>query len=230
MIARASHRPLAPRLSTALAAALAVLACQASSTAAEVPPTPQVDLPRAAGLQTAVFAAGCFWCVEAVFEATIGVTEVVSGYAGDSEAKAKYDLVAAGKTRHAEAVRITYDPAKVSYGQLLQVLFLTHDPTTLDRQGPDHGHQYRSAIFYASPEEKRVAEAYLAQLTAAKTYGSQKIVTTLEPLETFYVAEAYHQDFVRRSPGHAYVRAWAFPKLAKLREKLPELTKVEGKE
>lgn len=203
-------------------------ACAEPSYAAAPLPKPAQDLPAAGTKATAVFAAGCFWCVEAVFEAVEGVTEVVSGYAGDASANAKYDAVSAGRTRHAEAVRITYDPTKISYGRLLQVLFTTHDPTTLDRQGPDAGHQYRSAIFFASPAERDVAAAYLAQLTAAKSFRAP-IVTTLEPLTEFFAAEEYHQDFVARHPDHGYVRAWVPGKMKKLLENVPDVVKkVKG--
>jgi peptide-methionine (S)-S-oxide reductase len=189
------------------------------------PPTPTVDLRATAAGETrqAVFAAGCFWCVEAVFEAVEGVLEVESGYAGGTKDTAVYDKVSAGATRHAEAVRITYD-ARVTYGQLLRVFFATHDPTTRDRQGPDWGPQYRSAIFFADSEEKRIARAYIEQLQQGKIFPSA-IVTTLEPLDAFFPAEKYHQDFVVRHPEHPYVRRWALPKLEKLRKTLPELVR-----
>lgn len=189
-------------------------------------PAAKLDLapPKPGPTRTVVLGMGCFWCSEAVFEHVKGVTEVVSGYAGDSKDKADYDLVSAHKTNHAEVIQVTYDPAKISYATLLRVFFTTHDPTTLDRQGPDSGHQYRSAIFYANDEEKKIAEAYIAQLDAAKTFGS-KIVTTLEPLKEFYPAEDYHQNFVARNPNHGYVRMWALPKLEKLKTKLPEVAK-----
>jgi len=189
-------------------------------------PAPKVDLPLAStgGAKTAVLAMGCFWCSEAVFEAVQGVSDVVSGYAGDTKDKATYDQVSAHSTKHAESVRITYDPAKISYGTLLRVFFTTHNPTTLDRSGPDTGHQYRSAIFYANDDEKRVAEAYIKQLTEAKVF-SDPIVTTLEPLKEFFPAEEYHQNFVKRHPDHPYVEANSIPKLEKLRTKLPALVK-----
>lgn len=190
-------------------------ACVPSSQAADRLPAPATGLSAETGARTAVFAAGCFWCVEAVFEAIDGVRDVVSGYAGGKKGTAAYRKVASGATRHAEAVRIRYDPTRVRYAELLHVLFSTHDPTTKDRQGPDRGPQYRSTIFYASAEEKRVAEAYISQLNRAKVFR-RPIVTTLEPLEAFYVAEDYHQDFVRRNPEHPYVRQWALPKVAKV--------------
>lgn len=214
----------------AVAAGLLILSflsssCERTTEAAEPPPKPAIDLPAAktGEVRTAVFAAGCFWCVEAVFEQIAGVREVTSGYAGGTKESAHYETVGAGKTDHAESVRVTYDD-KVTYGQLLRVLFTTHDPTTLDRQGPDHGRQYRSAIFYASEDEKKVAEAYIRQLDAAKVFP-KPIVTKLEPLNGFYPAEGYHQDFVARNPDHPYVQMWSRPKLEKLAHNLPELLK-----
>ncbi len=188
-------------------------------------PIPARDLPRAADsepTETVVLAGGCFWCVEAVFESLTGVQAVVSGYAGGSADDAKYDSVSAGRTRHAEAVRITYDPAMISYGTLLRVFFTAHDPTQLDRQGPDRGSQYRSAVFYANDDEKQVAADYITQLTESGLFR-KPIVTRLEKLETFHPAEAYHQDFVRRNPDHGYVRAWVPQKLAKVKKSYPEL-------
>jgi peptide-methionine (S)-S-oxide reductase len=162
--------------------------------------------------------------VEAVFEPLEGVKEVVSGYAGGSADDATYDRVSSGRTAHAEAVRVTYDPKVVSYATLLHVLFSTHDPTTKDRQGPDHGPQYRSAIFFAGPEERAVAEAYVKQLDAARAFRAP-VVTTFEPLTAFHPAEAYHQDFVARHPDHPYVRQWVPAKLAKLRDGFREALK-----
>jgi len=171
--------------------------------------------------QSAVFAAGCFWCVEAVFQELDGVLEVESGYAGDSAQTANYKKVCEGTTNHAEAVRIVFDPTRISYGQLLKVFFATHDPTQLNRQGPDAGRQYRSAIFYAGDEQKRVAEAYIRQLEEEKAFP-RKIVTTLEPLKAFYPAEDYHQDFAQRNPNHPYITHWAIPKVAKVRKEFVE--------
>jgi peptide-methionine (S)-S-oxide reductase len=188
-------------------------------------PEPATDIKGAAGRQTAVLAGGCFWCTEAVFEGLAGVEKVVSGYAGGDAKTAHYDLVSAGSSKHAEAIEITYDPAKISYGTLLKVFFaVAHDPTTKDRQGPDWGRQYRSAIFYKDAEEKRVAEAYIRQLDAAKAFG-RPIVTEVGALEKFYPAEEYHQDFVKRNPSHGYVRVNALPKLAKLKTQFPALLK-----
>ena len=206
-----------------LGLALVAVGCGRSAHAVDQWPEPKVDLPAPEGepgqTRTAVLAAGCFWCVEAMFEPVAGVTEVVSGYAGGSEAEAQYELVSRGSTDHAEAVRVTYDPAKVSYGDLLRVFFATHDPTTKDRQGPDWGRQYRSTIFYADEDEKRVAEAYIGQLNEAKVFD-KKIVTTLEPLKDsgFYPAEKYHQDFVKNNPDHPYVRQWVPDKIKKLQK------------
>src|SRR4051794_4654054 len=160
-------------------------------------PKAVVDLPgsKAGEKGTLVLAGGCFWCVEAVFEKLEGVTDVTSGYAGGTKETATYEQVSSGGTDHAESVRITYDPARISYGTLLRVFFTIFDPTTLNRQGPDSGRQYRTAIFYANEEERRVAEAYIKQLTEAKVF-EQPIVTALEPLKEFYPAEGYHQDYV----------------------------------
>lgn len=164
-----------------------------------------------------VLAGGCFWCVEAVFEELDGVIEAVSGYAGGSKETANYKEVAAGKTKHAEAVRIIFDPNKISYEELLQIHFATHDPTQLNRQGNDIGPQYRSAIFYANEREKALAEAIIEDLTDAKAF-SRPIVTTLEPLTEFYVAEAYHQNYVCENPMQGYVRGVALPKVEKVRK------------
>lgn len=191
-------------------------------------PKPGLDLPAPAAdekTRVAVFGGGCFWCVEAVFEQLDGVLDVVSGYAGDGPDNAKYDLVSSGLTRHAEVVRIEYDPHKISYGQLLHVFFATHDPTTKDRQGPDWGPQYRSAIFFANDDEKRVAEAYIAQLNDAKVFP-RPIVTTLEPIGAgFFPAEKYHQDFARLNPAHPYIRQWSDAKVEKVRKTFPEKLK-----
>ena len=170
------------------------------------------------GTQTAVFAGGCFWCVEGVFEHLDGVNAVVSGYAGGSAGTAHYESVSSGSTDHAEVVQISYDPQRISYGKLLKVFFtVAHDPTQLDRQGPDTGRQYRSAIFFQSGDEKQAAQTYIRQLEEAKVFD-QPIVTKLEPLGTFYPAEDYHQDFVQHNPNHPYVRMHALPKVKKVRQ------------
>jgi peptide-methionine (S)-S-oxide reductase len=170
-----------------------------------------------------VLAGGCFWCTEAVFEQLAGVEEVVSGYAGGSAATADYRSVSSGSTDHAESIRITYDPARISYGQLLEVFFLAaHDPTQLDFQWPDHGRQYRSTIFYRDDAQKEVAQDYIRRLDEAGVFD-RPVVTTLEPLETFYPAEDYHQDYVRLNPVDGYVRTYARPKLKKVRKLFPRL-------
>jgi peptide-methionine (S)-S-oxide reductase len=193
--------------------------------AADVP-APTVDLPAGAGHQAvAVVAGGCFWGVEAVFEHLKGVTDVVSGYAGGSANTAHYEMVGTGRTGHAESVQISYDPTQISYGKLLQVFFeVAHDPTQLNRQGPDEGTQYRSAIFYQSEEQKRVAEAYIKQLTEARAFR-HPIVTKVVPLPAFYPAEEYHQNFIARNPGNPYVMYNDLPKLSQLKKKFPELAK-----
>ena len=172
----------------------------------------------------AVFAGGCFWCVEAVFEELEGVIEAVSGYVGGAPDTATYGEVSSGSTKHAEAVRIVYDPSKISYEQLLTVHFATHDPTTLNRQGADVGPQYRSAIFYANDEEKKTAAKVIAK-EQKKLSDGKRIVTTLEPLGLFHEAEAKHQDFVRINPRQGYVRAVALPKVEKVRSKFPDKLK-----
>ncbi|MBI3267791.1 MAG: bifunctional methionine sulfoxide reductase B/A protein [Planctomycetes bacterium] len=174
-----------------------------------------------------VVAGGCFWCVEAVFDQIEGVLDVQSGYAGGAADTANYKAVCTGNTGHAEAVKLVYDPAKVSFEELLKVHFATHDPTTLNRQGNDEGTQYRSAVFYANEEERQLASAFLADMTAAKVLP-RPIVTTLEPLKAFYPAEAYHQDFVCRNPYQPYVRAIALPKVEKVREKFKDMLKGKG--
>ena len=203
------------------------VACARPTHAADLP-KPAQDLPagKPGEQRTAVFAGGCFWCTEAVFEELAGVTGVVSGYAGGTKQDADYKKVSDGATNHAEAIQITYDPAKITYGQLLRVLFTVIDPTTKDYQGPDHGRQYRSAIFYANDDEKRVAEAYIRQLADAKVFSSP-IVTTLEPLTAFYPAEQYHQDYVKHNPDNPYVQQWSVPKVQKLREKFSDQIKPQ---
>jgi peptide-methionine (S)-S-oxide reductase len=189
-------------------------------------PDPALDVNAAAnGAQTAVLAGGCFWCTEAVFEQLAGVHKVVAGFAGGDAASAHYEIVSAGRTNHAESIQITFDPSKISYGQLLKVFFaVAHDPTQLNRQGPDYGRQYRSAIFYKDAEQKRVAEAYIKQLEAAQVFH-KPIVTEVVELKAFYPAEEYHQQFVRRHPNHPYVVVNALPKLEKLKKQFPELLK-----
>jgi peptide-methionine (S)-S-oxide reductase len=211
------------KMTLAMAAALVgTLAC--ATRAASRFPDPAVDpAPAKAGTQTAVFAGGCFWGVEAVFEKLNGVSEAVSGYAGRSRATAHYEVVGTGTTGHAESVQVTYDPAVISYGKLLKVFFaVAHDPTQLNRQGPDEGTQYRSSIFYATPEQQTVAEAYIAQLATAKVCKA-RIVTKVVPLEGFYPAEDYHQNFLVQHPDYPYIVYNDLPKLDHLKKEFPEL-------
>lgn len=206
-------------------------ACSRPSHAATDLPAPDQDIeveptdePQTV---TTVLAGGCFWCTEAVFEQLKGVHTVVSGYAGGAADSANYQMVSAGATKHAEVIAITYDPAVISYGQLLRVFFaVAHDPTQLDRQGNDKGPQYRSAVFFANDDEKRVAAAYIAQLDEAGVFD-KPIVTTLEPLGEFHEAEAYHQDYAELNPGQGYVAAVALPKVDKVRKQFSELLKDE---
>jgi peptide-methionine (S)-S-oxide reductase len=206
------------------------LFCAAAMASAAPFPTPTVDAPKTAGkMQTAVLAGGCFWGVEAVFDAIKGVSDAVSGYAGGPANRAQYEMVSSGTTGHAESVEITYDPSKISYGQLLQVYFsVAHDPTQLNRQGPDTGTQYRSTIFYANDEQKHIAEAYIAQLNQSKIF-SKPIVTTLEPLKGFYRAEEYHQDFMQKNPDYPYIVINDAPKVKHLKEQYPELVRGGSK-
>jgi peptide-methionine (S)-S-oxide reductase len=207
------------------AAALGALAITALGVAplraaedAVVIPAPAVDAQASDGIQTAVLAGGCFWGVQGVFQHTSGVINAVSGYAGGSKATADYTMVSTGSTGHAEAVEIKYDPKKISYGKILQIFFsVAHDPTQLNRQGPDSGPQYRSAIFTANDEQKKVADAYIAQLNAAKVY-KKPIVTKLGPLESFYPAEAYHQDYLTLHPNQPYIAYNDLPKIENLKK------------
>ena len=175
------------------------------------------------GAAEVVFAGGCFWCVEAVFEELDGVYEAISGYAGGDAATANYEAVSSGKTKHAEVVKIYYDPKKISFQTLLEVHFVTHDPTTLNRQGADIGTQYRSAVFFATEAERSTARAYIASLEL-----SGEVVTTLEPLEAFYEAEKYHQNFVCENPYQGYVQGVALPKVKKVRDKFKRRLKKKS--
>ncbi len=176
------------------------------------------------GLSKAYFASGCFWCVEAVFESVEGVGEVVSGYAGGTAVTANYTDVSAGRTNHAETVEVYYDPEVISYTTLLKVFFDSHDPTTLNQQGPDSGSQYRSTIFYQDTKELEEAQKYIAQLEKEGTLDG-KITTTLESLDVFYAAEEYHQDYEASHPNEPYVKAVSKPRLEKFLKKNPELLK-----
>jgi peptide-methionine (S)-S-oxide reductase len=185
---------------------------------AVVIPAPTADVPPSDGLQTAVVAGGCFWGVQGVFQHTKGVVNAVSGYAGGSQMTATYEQVSTGTTGHAESVQIKFDPKKISYGKILQIYFsVAHDPTQLNRQGPDSGTQYRSAIFTTSEDQKRVADAYIAQLNAAKVYG-RPIVTKVSALQGFFPAEAYHQDYLTLHPNQPYIAYNDLPKIDNLKK------------
>ena len=185
---------------------------------AVVIPAPAADVQAPEGVQTVVLAGGCFWGVQGVFQHTAGVVNAVSGYAGGGKATAQYETVSTGTTGHAESVQIKYDPKQISYGKILQIFFsVAHDPTQLNRQGPDSGTQYRSAIFTASDEQKKVADAYIAQLNAAKVY-KKPIATKVGPLEGFYPAEAYHQDYLTLHPNQPYIAYNDLPKVENLKK------------
>jgi len=205
---------------------LGVLLLSASSLMASDFPSPAVDSKApAGGKQTAVLAGGCFWCVEAVFRVIEGVDKAVSGYSGGDAASAHYEIVSTGKTGHAEVVQVTFDPKKITYGQVLKVFFsVAHDPTQLNRQGPDTGPQYRSAIFYSNPEQKKIAEAYISQLDQAKVFRTP-IVTQVVELKAFYPAEEHHQNFCNRNPKNSYVVNVALPKVEKAQKQVPELVR-----
>ena len=210
---------------------ISVMLVARSSGAAEAPvaiPPPATDVPKAAGQpQTAVLAGGCFWGVQGVFEHLKGVKQVVSGYAGGNRAQARYEIVGTGQTGHAESVAITYDPQQVSYGQILQVFFsVAHDPTQLNRQGPDSGYQYRSAIFYDGAEQERIARAYIAQLNQAGVFHAP-IVTRVDHLSGFFAAENYHQDFLVHNPTNSYIAYNDLPKIQSFQKVLPGLYQPE---
>ncbi len=195
-------------------------------------PTPSATnmaIAAPAGSEKVVFAGGCFWGMEAVFESLKGVSSVVSGYAGGSKASAHYDIVSTGATGHAESVEITFDPSQISFEQLLKVDFtVAHDPTEINRQGPDEGSQYRSVIFYTTQAQKQSAQAYIQKMDEAKMFRD-RIVTEVVPLQAFYPAEPYHQHFVTRNPNYPYVVYNDIPKLQRLRERFPALVKNAAK-
>jgi peptide-methionine (S)-S-oxide reductase len=213
---------------TVLSALIGLAACTA--TAGNAPfPEPAYDEARSAthGTETAVLAGGCFWGMQSVFEHVRGVRQVWAGYSGGAAGTAQYEMVSEGGTGHAESVRIAFDPAVLSYGQLLKIYFaVAHDPTTLNRQGPDAGTQYRSEIFYANPAQKKIAEAYVAQLNAAKVFDG-RVVTLVQPLTGFYPAESYHQDYARKHPDNAYILINDAPKLARLKQAYPAMYQEE---
>lgn len=203
---------------------VSLLACKTASAAGPIP-NPAVDEPlaKARTQQTAVFSGGCFWGVQAVFEHVKGVTGVIAGYSGGAADTAHYEIVSTGDTGHAESVKVTYDPSQISYGRLLKVFFsVAHDPTQLNRQGPDEGTQYRSIVFYASPDQKRIVQAYIDQLNQAKFF-SQRIVTEVTALNAFYPAEDYHQDYLVHHPNDPYIMFNDLPKLTHLQQEFPEL-------
>lgn len=200
-----------------------LMACRAGAAAAVPAPAVDETKPAAHGKEKAVVAGGCFWGIQAVFQHVKGVQTATSGYSGGSAKHPDYEAVSSGRTGHAESVEIVYDPAKVTYGELLQVFFsVALDPTELNRQGPDEGTQYRSIIFYTSDEQKRIAEAYIAQLDQAKVF-SRPIVTQVVPFDVFYEAEAYHQNYATQHPDNPYIVYNDAPKVANLKKEFPEL-------
>jgi len=210
----------------ALVSLLAItIACYAKKGPAVAFPDPAMDasVANSKGKQTMVLAGGCFWGIQAVFQHVKGVISATSGYSGGDAKTAEYEVVSTGNTGHAESVQVVYDPSKITYGQLLKIFFsVAHDPTELNRQGPDTGTQYRSSIFYNSEEQKKIAETYIAQLDQAKIFPSP-IVTKVVPLKAFYPAEAYHQDYATRHPESPYIMFNDAPKVAHLREQFPDL-------
>ena len=208
-------------LPVAVVSGLLALAATAGVTATVMAPKPMVDVPATSHREVAVFAGGCFWGVEGVYEHVRGVIDATSGYSGGSAATAHYEMAGTGTTGHAEAVRVTFDPTKVSYGELLRIYFsVVADPTLKDRQGPDSGPQYRSALFPTSPAQAKVARAYIAQLDKAKLFA-RPIVTTVEGYKGFYPAEPYHQNFMARNPTYGYIVVNDRPKVEALRKQFP---------
>ena len=216
--------PTVPAVLAVLTVVLVLVAATATSGASRQAPGPVVDATApSAAEDTAVFAGGCFWGVEAVFEHVKGVKSAVSGYAGGNAGNPSYEQVSTGDTGHAESVQVIYDPAQVSYGKLLQIFFsVAHDPTQLNRQGPDRGTQYRSEIFYNNPQQQQIADSYIKQLTAAKTF-SRPIVTKVEKLRGFYAAEEYHQDYLEHHPNQPYIVINDQPKVAALKKQFPDI-------
>jgi len=206
-----------------------MLACSAATATAIAIPDPTLDAPLAAtkGEQTAVFAGGCFWGIQAVFQHVKGVKSATAGYSGGAAQTAHYEMVSTGETGHAESVQVIYDPSQVTYGQLLKVFFsVAHDPTELNRQGPDTGTQYRSAIFYSTEEQQRIALAYINQLNQAKIFN-RTIVTQVVAFNSFYQAEGYHQDYAVKHPDDPYIATNDLPKVENLRKQLPNLYKAK---
>ena len=208
-------------LPVAIVGGLLALAATAGVTATVMAPKPMVDVPATSHREVAVFAGGCFWGVEGVYEHVRGVIDATSGYSGGSAVTAHYEMTGSGTTGHAEAVRVTFDPTRISYGELLRIYFsVVADPTLKDRQGPDSGPQYRSALFPTSPAQAKVARAYIAQLDKAKLFA-RPIVTTVEGYKGFYPAEAYHQNFMARNPTHGYIVVNDRPKVEALKKQFP---------
>ena len=201
----------------------------AASEAATTLPKPVVDdsLAASPGQQTVVFAGGCFWGVQAVFQHVKGVISATSGYSGGAKSTAEYEIVSTGTTNHAESVKVVFDPSKVTFGQLLQVFFsVAHDPTQLNHQGPDEGTQYRSVIFYSTDQQKKIIDAYIAQLDQANIF-KKKIVTQVVPLKAFYPAEGYHQNYATLHPDNPYIAHYDLPKLSNLQQMFPQLYKSQ---
>jgi len=223
ILARMPRWSLAALLAAGLAGAMWSMQGHSAERATVIPP-PAADAVESTGeTQTVVLAGGCFWGVQAVFQHVKGVTKAVSGYAGGAKDTARYNVVSSGTTGHAESVQITYDPRQISYGRILQIYFsVAHNPTELNRQGPDEGTQYRSAIFFANPEQQRVAQAYIAQLDKAGTFR-QPIVTQLTKYDAFYPAEAYHQDYATMHPENPYIYYNDLPKVENLKKLFPEV-------
>ena len=216
-------------LGSAMFMIFATISCNRATASSTQIPDPDLDAPLATskGEQTAVIAGGCFWGLEAVFKHVKGVIDVRSGYSGGSAETAHYEMVSTGKTGHAESIRINYDPSQITYGQLLKVFFsVAHDPTELNRQGPDRGTQYRSAIFYSNEEQKRIAQAYIDQLNHAKVFG-RSMVTQVVALQSFYEAEGYHQDYLVHHPDEPYIVINDLPKVENLRKQFPTLYKAK---
>lgn len=220
--------PLAAIAAVATLGAVTLMSLDSSADETPRSERPTEDFPAAAadGPALATFGGGCFWCTEAVYEETEGIQSAVSGYSGGQTVNPSYDAVCSGATGHAEVIQVAYDPAVISYKDLLQIFFRTHDPTTLNRQGADRGTQYRSVIYYHDDEQKRIAEEVKATLDASEAF-SDPIVTEISPLDVFYPAEPYHQDYYKQNPSQGYCRAVIAPKMAKYREAFADKLKSE---
>lgn len=212
---------------TFIAVLFFTVSCNSNSTTKETHSQEKLSQQDLSKYETAYFASGCFWCVEAIFESVKGVKEVVSGYAGGTAETANYQLVSAGRTDHAEAVKVYYDAKEVSYETLVKVFFGSHDPTTLNRQGPDAGRQYRSAIFYKDANEKKIVDAYISKLKADNVFDGT-ITTEVTKYTAFYDAEAYHQDYEANNPNNGYIRNVSIPRLKRFQKKFPELLKKDA--